>query len=102
MPLEARGPDAQACMQEYKQRLVKAKKYIQNLKQQAVDATAAKEQVAGELQAVQQQLQENSSSTAAAAGTEAEAGSAQADSVSKAEYDQLKVRIPDLTADKHV
>ena len=48
------------CLQEYKQRLVKAKKYIQNLKQQAADATAARDQAVADLQAAQQQIYEKS------------------------------------------
>lgn len=58
---------------------MKAKKYIQNLKQQAADATAAKDQALSDLQAVKQQLEEISS-TAAGDG-----------SVPKTEYDQLQV-----------
>ena len=56
---------ATCCLQEYKQRLVKAKKYIQNLKQQAADATAARDQAVRDLQAVQQQQLKEKSTTAA-------------------------------------
>ena len=72
------------CLQEYKQRLVKAKKYIQNLKQQAGDATAARDQAVSDLQAVQQQLKEESITAARtdAAGDE---------SIFRAEYNQLQV-----------
>ena len=74
-------------MQEYKQRLVKAKKYIQNLKQQSTDATAAKEQALSDLQAVQQRLEAKSS---AAESSPDVAGD---DSVPKAEYKQLQVSL---------
>lgn len=74
------------CLQEYKQRLVKAKKYIQNLKQQAADATAARDQAVTDLQAVQHQLKEKSTP---AAGTD-DAGD---ESISKAEYHQLQVSL---------
>ena len=52
----AKDKDTQ--LAECKQRLVKAKKYIQNLKQQAADATAAKEQALIDLQSLQQQQQQ--------------------------------------------
>lgn len=63
---------------------MKAKKYIQNLKQQAADATAAKDQALSEVQAVQQQLQGKSSINAAPDA----AGDA---SVPRDEYEQLQV-----------
>lgn len=65
---------------------MKAKKYIQNLKQQAADATAAKDQAVTDLQAVQQQLKDKS---ATAAGADA-AGD---ESISRAEYHQLQVSL---------
>lgn len=72
---------------------MKAKKYIQNLKQQAADATAAKEQALSDLQAVQQQLDKKSST----ADSPDVAGD---DSVSKAEHEQLQVSvIPELCRD---
>lgn len=80
-------------LQEYKQRLVKAKKYIQNLKQQAADATAAREQALSNLQAVQQQLEEKRS-TAESPDVEGD------NSVPRAEYEQLQVsRVPELCMD---
>ena len=72
------------CLQEYKQRLVKAKKYIQNLKQQAADLTAARDQAVSDLQAAQHQNKEKSTT---AAGTDAAGGAP----ISQAEYDQLQV-----------
>ncbi len=84
----AKDKDTQ--LQEYKQRLLKAKKYIQNLKQQAADATAAKEQALTDLQAVQQQLNEEKSD--GVAGDQSEG-----DAVPRAEHERVKVS----TAQRH-
>ena len=84
----AKDKDTQ--LQEYKQRLLKAKKYIQNLKQQAADATAAKEQALTDLQAVQQQLMEGKSGSVA--GDQSEG-----DAVSRAEHEHVQVS----TAQRH-
>lgn len=64
---------------------MKAKKYIQNLKQQAADATAAKDQAVSDLQAVQQQLEEKGT-------TAADIDAAEDATVPKTEYDLLQVR----------
>lgn len=71
---------------------MKAKKYIQNLKQQAADATAARDQALSDLQAVQQPPKEESTT---AAGTEVFGD----DFVPKAEYGQLQVSLaPEFAA----
>ena len=79
--------DKDAQLQEYKQRLVKAKKYIQNLKQQAADANAAKEQAVTNLQAAQEQLEKQKSDEA----VESMGHHAGEDTVPQAQFEQVQV-----------
>lgn len=77
---------------------MKAKKYIQNLKQQAADATAARDQAVADMQAVQQQINEKKSTGVEpqqnvgrkAAGDEA-GDAARDEAVPKPEYAKLQV-----------
>ena len=80
----AKDKDSQ--LQEYKHRLIKAKKYIQNLKQQAADANSAKEQALADLQALQRQLEQFQE----AAGSDHQAASTDA-FVPKTEHAELQV-----------